>query len=153
MVFDTGHRPLVAVLVLNQICWSAVDVLLAGVLSSLEKAGDPTGVVLTELSSAIVVSPEVMFVVLPVLTIGAPFGAAGGVVGGVVVVVGGEPQDTELVLVVHPFCKLVKLSSPLLTQPLKAKVIIIKANPEMLRITLSRNHTDAQIAAIPIILR
>ena len=141
-----------AVLVLNQICWSAVDVLLAGVLSSLEKAGDPTGVVLTELSSAIVVSPEVMFVVLPVLTIGAPFGAAGGVVGGVVVV-GGEPHDTELVLVVHPFCKLVKLSSPLLTQPLKAKVIKIKANPEMLRIILSRNHTDAQIAAILIILR
>jgi hypothetical protein len=121
---------LVAVLVLNQICWLAVDVLLAGMLSSLEIAGDPTGVVLTELSSAIVVSPVVMFEVLPVLTTGAPFGAVGGVVGGVVVVEG-ELQDTELVLVVHPFCKLLKLSSPLLTQPLNAKVIIIKANPEM----------------------
>ena len=106
----------------------------------------------TLLSSAKVVSPVVMPDVLPVLVL-----VTGGVVGGVVVggvgVVGGGPHDTELVLVVHPFVKLLKLSSPLLTQPLKAKVIIIKANPALLRIKLSRNLTDAQIAAIPLILR
>ena len=101
----------------------------------------------------IVVSPVVIVDVLggPAGGVVGVVGVVGGVVGGVVV--GGELQDTELVLVVHPFCKLLKLSSALLTQPLKAKVITIKANPEMLRITLSRNHTDAQIAAILIILR
>ena len=84
---------------------------------------------MTELSRAIVVSPVGTFAVLPVFTIGAPLGEVGGVVGGVVVVVGGEPHDTELVLVVQPFCKLLKLSSPLLTQPLKAIAATIKANP------------------------
>jgi len=83
----------------------------------------------TLLSSAKVVSPVVMPDVLPVLVL-----VTGGVVVvvvDVVVVVVGVLHVTELVLVLHPFCKLLKLSSPLLTQPLNAKVIIIKANPEM----------------------
>ena len=148
-----GQDELLAVLVL-------IVKVLVGVLgsSAFDAIFETAGLAMVEmgtlLSSAKVVSPVVMPDVLPVLVLGTG-GVVGveGVVGGVVVVVGGEPHDTELVLVVHPFCKLVKLSSPLLTQPLKAKVIKIKANPEMLRITLSRNHMVAQIAAILIILR
>ena len=111
----------------------------------------PTNVVLTELSRAIVVSPEVSVTLLPVLTIGVPLGEVGGVVGGVTTGVG-EVQATEVALVLHPFCKLVKLSNVLFTQPPKATVAIIKANPEMLRITLSHATTVAQIAFIPLIL-
>ncbi len=91
-------------LVLNEIIWSAVEEIVSGLVINLESAGAPSGgVIMTELSRAIVVSPVGTFAVLPVFTIGAPLGEVGGVVGGVVVVVGGEPQDTEVVLVLQPF--------------------------------------------------
>jgi hypothetical protein len=133
MVFDTGHRPLVAVLVLKVICWLAVDEIVSGLVISCDMAGAaPTRLVLTELSSAIVVSPVVIPELLPVFTIGVPLGEV-GVVGGVVVggvgLVGGELQDTEVAVVLHPFCKLLKLSSELLTQPLNASDTTTKAIP------------------------
>ena len=132
MVFDTGHRPLLAVLVLNQICWSAVEEIVSGLVINLESAGAPSGgVILTELSRAIVVSPEVRFVLLPVFTIGAPLGEVGGGAGGVggVTIAAGELQNTEVVLTLQPVLRLVKLSNLLFMQPLRATVAIIKANP------------------------
>ncbi|MDP8998318.1 MAG: hypothetical protein M3O03_15140 [Pseudomonadota bacterium] len=93
-----------------------------------------------------------MFVGLPVFTIGAPLGEVGGGVGGVTIGVG-ESQVTEVVLVLQPVDRLVKLSNLLFTQPLKAIAATIKANPLSLRIALSHTALKVQIARIPLILR
>ena len=120
---------MLAVLVLNEIIWSAVEEIVSGLVINLESAGAPSGgVIMTELSRAIVVSPEVSVTLLPVLTIGAPLGEVGGVVGGVTTGVG-EVHATEVVLVLHPFCKLLKLSNVLFTQPPKASDATTKAIP------------------------
>ena len=86
---------------------------------------------MTELSSTIVVSPEVIPDVLPVFIIGVPLGVVGATAtaAGVIIPVG-EVHATLVTVVPQPVLWLLKLSKVLLTQPLSNSEAVIKAKPQ-----------------------
>ena len=94
---------MLAVFVLNEIIWSAVEEIVSGLVINLESAGAPSGgVIMTELSRAIVVSPVGTFAVLHVFRIGVPLGEVGGAVGDVTTGVV-ESQEPAIAVVLQPF--------------------------------------------------